>query len=70
MKTKTMIHLSVIALLALVALLGVLNEPTKGLTKSEWWTAFLFSKAVGLASLIACIRLIKRSKILDKYVND
>ena len=70
MRTKTMIQLSVIAILAIVALLGILNEPSKSLTQSEWWTVFIFSKATGLFALLACIWLIKRSKVLNRYVND
>ena len=70
MRTKTMIQLSVIAILAIVALLGILSEPSKGLTQSEWWTVFIFSKATAMAALLACILLIKRCKVLDRYVND
>lgn len=70
MRTKTMIQLSVIAILAIVALLGILSEPSKGLTHSEWWIAFIFSKATGMVALLACIWLIKRSKVLDRYIND
>lgn len=70
MRTKTMIQLSVIAILEIVALLGILNEPSKGLTQSEWWTVFIFSKLSGMIALLACIWLIKRSKVLDRYIND
>lgn len=70
MRTKTMIQLSVIAILAIVALLGILSEPSKGLTQSEWWTSFIFSKATGMVALLASIWLIKRSKVLDRYIND
>ena len=69
MRTKTMIQLSVIAILAIVALLGILSEPSKGLTQSEWWTVFIFSKATGMSALLACILLIKRCEILDKWTN-
>lgn len=69
MRTKTMIQLSVIAILAIVALLGILSEPSQSLTQSEWWTVFIFSKATGMFALLACIWLIKRCEILDKWTN-